>query len=106
MFPAQSSPANCLEVERQQMRLPGKWYTACRQLWTTWFLPHKQIDRITILPGIRPKELGSTPGSMKQRQGNYRIDRRRKNIFTLPFKTHEKEQCSWQQLIPTLLPVA
>lgn len=59
----------------------------------------KQIHRITVLPGIRPKELGSTPGSMKQRQGNYRTDRR-KNIFTLSFKIDEKEQRSWHRLIP------
>lgn len=52
----------------------------------------KQIHRITVLPGIRPKELGSTPGSVKQRQGNYKIERR-KSIFTLPFKIDEKEQC-------------
>lgn len=69
-----------LEMERQQVRLPGKWYSACRLIQTTWFLSHKTNSRrITILPGIRPKELGSTPGSMKQRQGNYRIDRRREN---------------------------
>lgn len=40
-FPVQSSPAGCLEMQRQQMRLSEKWYSGCRQLQTTWLLPHK-----------------------------------------------------------------
>jgi len=70
------------------------------------FLLMKQRHRTTVLPGIRPKELGSTPGSMKQRQGNYRVDRKRKNIPTVLCKMCEREHRSQLQATAVLLPAA